>query len=333
MNHKIDISHKTIFFLTAFLALLWGLFLIRDVIILLFVAVIFMSALSPIVARLEKLKVPKTLAIALIYIIIIAFVSGLVVFVVTPFTEQTATLTTNLPQYLITIIPETGLIDRNVIQQEFGNFSKNALEVSVTIFNNILAFISIAVLTFYLLLERENLDKLIAQFFIRKEERIKNITKKIEEKLGSWIRGQIALCLIIGTLSYIGLTLLNVPYALPLAIFAGALEIIPTIGPIVSAIPAVLIAFLVSPFTAGLVAIMYFIIQQLENHLIVPQVMRKAVGINPLVVILAVAIGGKLLGISGALLAVPITVVIQIITEDILTVDEVQKTEEKIING
>lgn len=332
-NYKIDISHKTIFFITAFFALLWALFLIRDVIILLFIAVIFMSALSPIVNRLERLKVPKSLAIALIYVVIISVAALLISFVVTPFAEETTNLITNLPQYLITLIPETGFIDRSVIQQEFGNFSRNALEVSLTIFNNFLAFISIAVLTFYLLLERENLDKLIAQFFIGKEERIKRTTKKIEEKLGAWMRGQIALTLIIGTVSYIGLSLLGVPYALPLAILAGVLEIIPVIGPIISAIPAVLIAFLVSPLTAGLVALMYFIIQQFENHLIVPQVMKKAVGLNPLVVIIAVAIGGRLLGISGALLAVPITVVAQIITEDLLTADEVQKAEDKIVNG
>lgn len=332
-SHKIDISHKTIFFLTAFLALLWALVLIRDVIILIFIAVIFMSALSPIVTRLEKLKIPRSLAIAIIYVGIISLAAALITFVVTPFAEETTNLVTNLPQYLTTLLPETGFIDRSILQQEFGNFSKNALEVSVTIFNNFLALISVAVLTFYLLLERENLDKLIAQFFIGKEERIKRTTKRIEEKLGAWMRGQISLTLIIGTTSYIGLSLLGVPYALPLAILAGVLEIVPVIGPIISAIPAVMIAFLISPLTAGLVALMYFIIQQLENHLIVPQVMKKAVGLNPLIVIIAVAIGGRLLGISGALLAVPITVVAQIITEDLINAEEVKKAEDKIING
>lgn len=332
-SHKIDISHKTIFFITAFFTLLWALFLIKDVIILIFVAVIFMSALSPLVTRLERLKIPKSLAIALIYIVIIAIISAVVGFIVTPFVEQTAVLTNNLPKYLVTLIPESGFIDRTVLQQEFGNFSKNALEVSLTIFSNFLAFISIAVLTFYLLLERDNLDKLIAQFFLGKEERIKRTTRKIEEKLGAWMRGQIALTLIIGTASYIGLTLLGVPYALPLAILAGIMEVIPVIGPIISAIPAVMIAFLISPVTAGLTALLYFIIQQLENHLVVPQVMKKAVGLNPLIVIIAVAIGGRLLGIAGALLAVPITVVAQIITEDLISAEDVEKAEDKIING
>lgn len=333
MNRKIDISHKTIFFIVAFLALLWALFLIKDVIILLFIAVIFMSALSPSVNRLVRLKVPKSLAIALVYVVIIAIVSSLISFVVTPFAEQTTNLLTNFPKYLNTILPETGLIDRTVLQQEFGNFSKNALEVSLAVFNNFLGLISIAVLTFYMLLERDKLDKLLSQFFIGKEERVRKITRRIEEKLGSWMRGQMVLTLIIGTASYTGLSLLGVPYALPLAILAGILEIIPVIGPIISAIPAVMIAYLISPVTAGLVALLYLVIQQLENHLIVPQVMKKAVGLNPLAVIIAVAIGGRLLGIPGALLAVPITVVAQIIMEDLITPDEVEEAEKKIIDG
>lgn len=292
-----------------------------------------MSALSPSVNRLVRLKVPKSLAIALVYVVVIAIVSTLISFVVTPFAEQTTNLLTNFPKYLNTILPETGLIDRTVLQQEFGNFSKNALEVSLAVFNNFLGLISIAVLTFYMLLERDNLDKLISQFFFGKEERIRKITRRIEEKLGSWMRGQIVLTLIIGTASFIGLTILGVPYALPLAILAGILEIIPVIGPIISAIPAIMIAYLMSPVAATMVALLYLVIQQLENHLIVPQVMKKAVGLNPLAVIIAVTIGGRLLGIAGALLAVPITVVAQIIMEDLITQDNVEEAEKKIIDG
>lgn len=333
MNRKIDISHKTIFFIAAFLALLWAVFLIKDVLVLLFIAIIFMSALSPIVSRLERLKIPRTLAIAFVYVVIIAIASLLISFVITPFAEQTTNLLTNFPKYLNSIIPETGLIDRTVLQQEFGNFSKNAIEVSFAVFSNFLGFISVAVLTFYMLLERDKLDKVLSQFFIGREERIQKTVRRIEEKLGSWMRGQIVLTLIIGTTSFIGLTALGIPYALPLAILAGILEIIPVIGPIISAIPAVLIAYLISPVAALSVALLYLVIQQLENHLVVPQVMKKAVGLNPLAVIIAVAIGGRLLGIAGALLAVPITVVIQIITADLLSGDHLEETEKKIIDG
>lgn len=159
--------------------------------------------------------------------------------------------------------------------------------------------------------------------------KLKKTVRRIEDKLGAWLRGQISLSLIIGTLSYIALFSLQVPFALPLAILAGLFEVVPVIGPIISAIPAILIALTVSPVTAGLVALAFFIIQQLENSLIVPQVMKKAVGINPLIVILTVSIGGKLLGVSGALLAVPITVVIQILVEDIFNAKTLSELESE----
>ncbi len=318
INHRIDISHKTIFFTTAFLGLLWALYQIRDVIILLFVAIIFMSALYPVVESLVKLKIPKALAIAITYIVIIGVIGGLLSVVITPLVEQTVNLSQTLPHNLQQLLP-SGTFDRTILENQLNNLSTHVLTLTLTIFGNFIAMISVAVLTFYLLLERDRLDQLISQFFVaEKEERVKRITRQIEDKLGAWLRGQLALSLLIGVTVYIALFLLNVPYALPLSILAGLLEVVPMIGPIISAIPAVLVAYLTSPVLALMVTAAFFVIQQLENHVIVPQVMKKAVGLNPLIVILAVAIGGKLLGISGALLAVPIAVVIQILTGDVL---------------
>lgn len=317
MPRRIDISHKTVFFITGFLALLYGLYLVREVIILLFVAIIFMSALAPIVDKMQKFKVPKAISIAVIYIIVFSILGGLLSIIITPLAEQTTNLVHTFPSKIEQILPP-GSFDKSVLQQELARFSGNALVLSLAVFNNLIALISLAVLTFYLLLERGRLDQLISQFAIGQEERMKQMTRRIEDKLGAWLRGQVVLSIIIGSLVYGVLFLFNVPYALPLAILAGILEVVPVIGPIISAIPAIIISFLISPALALMVGLAFFVIQQLENNLIVPQVMKKAVGLNPLVVILAVTVGGKLLGIAGALLAVPITVVVQIITEDIL---------------
>ena len=318
MVRKVDISHKTIFFIAGFIGGLWALFQIRDVIILLFIAIIFMSALAPVVDYLEKFKLPKTLAIGVSYIIILVLIVGILYIVSIPLVEETANLTQTLPSKIQYLLPEEGPINRSVIEDQIANASRNAIDFTFTIFNNFIAFISVAVLTFYLLLERDKLDHLISQFFVGKEEQTKRVVRRIEDKLGAWLRGQLALSLIIGVLVYIVLFLFAVPFALPLAILAGILEVVPVIGPIISAIPAILVAYLISPVLALMVGIAFFIIQQLENNFIVPQVMKKAVGLNPLIVILAVSIGGKLLGIAGALLAVPITVVIQIFIEDVL---------------
>ncbi len=133
---------------------------------------------------------------------------------------------------------------------------------------------------------------------------------RIELKLGGWLRGQIILMLIIGISTYIGLTLLGVEYALALAVIAGILEIVPIIGPILSAIPALIVAFTVSPIAGFGVIGLYILIQQLENHLVVPKVMQKAVGFNPLVTIIVLMIGGNLLGLMGAILAIPIAIVV-----------------------
>ena len=317
MTRRIDISSKTVVFITAFLLGLWILYQILDLILLLFVALIFMSALSPVVKFLTKFKIPKPLGILFVYILVLGIFGTILTISFTPLIEQTSRLIQVLPNAISSLL-QTGNFDPNIFQREVSNITGNLFSFTKTIFNNVITIILLLVLTFYLLLEKEELEKRAASFFVGNEERIRKLLVSIEEKLGSWLRGQLFLSLIIGLLTFIGLTLLQVPYALPLAIWAGFLEVVPVIGPIISAIPALVLSFAISPVLAAGIGAMYFVIQQLENHLIVPQVMGKAVGINPLVVILAIAVGGRLLGIGGALLAVPIVVVAQIIVTDIL---------------
>lgn len=328
MNRKVDISHKTIFFIAIFFGSLWLLYQIKEVILILFVAVIFMSALAPFVDFLTRKGLPKGLAIALSYILVIFFVASLITLIVTPLTTQTSNLIFSLPSTFERIFPTLG-IDKSVIPQELTNVSQKALGFTLAIFSNILALISIAVLTFYLLLDRERLHRLVVSFFPKHKDRTEKLILRVEGKLGAWLRGQIILSLVIGAMSYILLFLFNIPYAMPLAILAGVMEVVPVIGPIISAIPAILIAYVTSPPLALFIALGAFVIQQAENHFIVPQIMKRAVGLNPLIVILAIAIGGRLIGLAGGLLAVPITVVIQIILEEFLNIDLDEYSEVK----
>ncbi len=317
MIQKIDISHRTVIFIASLILSLWMIYLIRDLLVILFVAVILMSALSPLVKFFIKLKLPKALGIAISYIVIIGLLAAVVAAIAQPLIEEGTKLIVTLPSVAGQIFSITN-IDKSVFQSGLTNLSKNVFSITLAVFDNLITIIFLLVLTFYLLLERENLESRIAALFGSKEERIKKSIIAIEEKLGSWLRGQLFLSLIIGLLSYIGLFILNIPYALPLALIAGVLEVVPVIGPIISAIPAIFIALTISPVLALGVAAMFFVIQQLENHLIVPQVMKRAVGLNPLMVILAIAIGSRLLGIAGALLAVPLAVVVQIIVTEII---------------
>lgn len=317
MIRKIDISHKTIIFITMFILGIWLVYLILDLLLILFVAVILMSAFSPLVKFLAKFRVPKALAIAITYIIIIAVASGLLAIVLPPLFEETSRLFLTLPPHFEQLF-NIAAIDKSVLQSQLSSLSKNVFSITLSVFDNLLTVIFLLVLTFYLTLERDSLEEKIAGLFVGREERYKKLMLQIEDKLGSWFRGQLFLSFVIGVLSYIGLTILGIPYALPLAVVAGILEVVPVIGPIISAIPSVLLALTISPLLAIGVAAMYFVIQQLENNLIVPQVMQRAVGLNPLVVILAIAVGSRLLGFAGALLAVPIAVVLQIIVTEVI---------------
>jgi predicted PurR-regulated permease PerM len=177
------------------------------------------------------------------------------------------------------------------------------------VFSNALAVFTILVISFYMILERQHLSGWLTRWFGDSEAVIEDLLVRIETKIGAWIRGQIILSLIIGGAVYIGLISLSIPYAVPLAIIAGLMESIPNIGPTVSMVPAAVVGFTISPLHGGAVILLYFLIQQFENNLIVPLVMRRAVGLNPLVIIISLMIGLALGGPAGAVLSIPVVLV------------------------
>lgn len=316
MTRRIDISYKTIIFTVSFLISLWVIFLIRDIILLFFVSFIFMSALSPSVEKLVKLKIPRVLATLIVFVLIVVAFAGLVAVGLTPLIHETSNLTQRLAEN-ISMLFQTNFIDQSVIQKELSGLSSNVIDFTLNVFENLIRFVSVIVVTFYLVLDRKAIEKRTIGILTGRQESTQRLIRTIEEKLGAWMRGQIILSAIIGVAVYIGLVILGVEFALPLAILAAFMEVVPVIGPIISAIPAVLIALTVSPLLAGLVAGLYLGIQQIEGHIVVPQVMKRAVGLNPLLVILAISVGGRLLGLGGALLAVPIAVVIQVVLQEV----------------
>lgn len=319
MTRRIDISSKTVVFVAAFVILLWILFHILDIILLFFVAFILMSALSPLVERLRRLGLPKILAVLLVFFLVLGVIISLITAGLTPLLSQTSNLVQRLGETLNSLL-QTNIIDHTVIQQEMSKFSAQLVGLTVDLFRNLISWVSVLVVTIYMLLDREQMEEYATSFFGSRKEHIRRLLRKIEEKLGDWLRGQVVLSVAVGILVYIGLVLLGVEFALPLAIIAGLLEVVPVIGPIISAIPAILIGLTISPLFAALIGGLYLAVQQIESHLIVPQLMRRAVGLNPLLVILAVSVGGRLLGIGGALLAVPIAVVIQLIIQEGLNI-------------
>jgi predicted PurR-regulated permease PerM len=290
---------------------------IRDLILLIFGAFIIVSAIAPVVERLVKWKLPFAVAIAAVYIVIFLLLAGLIFLGVTPLTTQTSSLILRLSQVLPALSAQFH-VDTSSIQSQLPNLSSNIFTFTIGVFQGFITIVLLIVISIYLMLDKTRMENNFAALFGESQKRVELLLDKIEIKLGAWLRGQVILSLIVGLLIYGGLLALGVEFALPLALIAALFEIVPLFGPILAAIPALLIAIITSPFQALLVLILYIVVQQVESHLLVPQVMRRAVGLNPLVVILAITIGNRLLGIPGAFFAVPIAVVCHILVDDYL---------------
>jgi predicted PurR-regulated permease PerM len=306
------------------------IFLIREIVAILFVAVILASAFDPWVDWLHKYKIPRSLSILMIYVILIGILSLIVVLMIPPITEQIGQLAKNLPIYYNKAAFEVAKIfdggeypnlpdTLTSLSSNLSETTKGVFSTITGIFGGLFSFLTVLVIVFYITVEEAELKKNIYYLIsVDKRKYVSDLIERMQYKMGMWLRGQLALMLFVGILTYIGLTILGVKYALLLAIIAGILEIVPFIGPWLSAVPAILIGFSDSPFKVILIATLYLIVQQLENNIIVPKVMQKAVGLNPIIVITAVLIGAKLGGIVGALLAVPVAAGIGVYLSDII---------------
>jgi predicted PurR-regulated permease PerM len=293
------------------LALAWLVIEVREVLVALFVSYILMAAISPYADYLKRHKFPGPIAVIIPYIGALIVLFLIVISLLPFFISQIQLLLLLLPTYLNQEISFFGaVIDSSEFSKlaanELSSIGGNAIAFTSRVFGGVVSAISILAISFYLLLYRDTVTRSFVNLFPKNsQEKIAKTTKLVEDKLGSWLRGQIVLSASIGILTWVVLTILGVEFALPLAVIAGILEIVPTIGPILSAIPAILVALSISPVLALIVAISYFFIQLFENNILVPRIMQRAVGLNPIVIIISIIVGGKLLGITGALLAIP----------------------------
>jgi predicted PurR-regulated permease PerM len=193
------------------------------------------------------------------------------------------------------------------LTSQLNSIGENIVAVTGQIFGAFFAILTLFVISFYMLIDHERIKRNITELFPRRyQSYIHTVIVEAEQKLGAWLRGQLVLSLVIGLCTWIALSLVGMKYALPLSLIAGVGEAVPTVGPIISAIPAIIIALNISPTMAGIVTLIYILIQFAENHLIVPKVMQRAIGLHPLFTILTILIGGQLMGVLGALLAIPL---------------------------
>lgn len=328
-----DIRVTTLFKIASVGLLFLFFYIVRDIIAIIFASLILAAVIDPIADWCEKRHIPRALGVLAIYAVLLGIVIMVAILLVPPLLGQMSEFASSLTNLFsrffeqIASLKEFGErygvldnIERGLSALESG-FTRAAGSVFSTISGAIGSMVSLIVflvISFYLVVE-EGALKQMARVIAPEQHHLflSQLLVKMQLKIGAWLRGQIFLSLIVGLMAYIGLLILGVPYALVLGLLAGLLEFIPYIGPILSAIPAVLLAFSISPFKAGLVLALYFVIQQVENNILVPKVMQKAVGINPVISVIAVLIGARLAGIMGVLFAIPVITALDILASEL----------------
>jgi predicted PurR-regulated permease PerM len=343
-NINITISAGTIFKAIVIVLLVVLLFAVKDLVLVVLTSIVLASSIEPLIIWMRKWKVRRVPAVIITYLILALSFSGILYFFIPPLVADTSSFFGAVPKYIDTIslwnplqedltaqktlatsfsqglAQGTQAVEKFTTNQfsikdffdnlskAFSNVSEGVIQLIGAVFGGILSFVLIIVLSFYLAVQENGIGNFLQVIIPKKyEEYTVSLWKRVELKIGYWIQGQLLLGLLVGVLVYLSLIVVGIKNALVLAVIAAAFEIIPLFGPILAAIPAIAIALGDSGMTLALVvAGCYVIIHQFENHLFYPLVVKKIIGVPPIIVILALIVGAKLAGFLGLVLSVPV---------------------------
>ncbi len=309
-------------------------YILRDILLVIFTAVTITAAIEPLNKMLVKRKIPRTLAVVMVFLSMGLIVAGGFYLFLPVFVSDVLGVLDSLPRYIDTTNLLSPLSDtsfgaslpnlsiQNIVESlslTFSNVTGGLFTTISGFFGGIISFILIVVLSFYLSVQNDgvgNFLRVITPDYY--EDYVLDLWRRSEKKIGLWLQGQLLLGIIIGILTFLGLSILGVKSALFLALIAMVLELIPIFGIVLAIIPAFAIALSDGGATLAFLVIgLYVIIQQFENHLIYPLVVRKIVGIPPILVILTLIIGLKLAGFIGVILSVPVAAILIEVLNDI----------------
>jgi len=285
------------------------------------VSILIAAVLEPSIKSFSRYKIPRTVSVLVTYIFLLGLTGVAIASLVPALIAQTTSFINNLPTFISNVGLSKGVSDQvaKELLTDLGSLPAQVAKLTVSLFSNVLSVIAVLVFAFYILVERERLDDQLASLVGEKRKNeVLRFINVLENRLGGWARGQFTLMLVVGLATYIGLRLLKLPFSLPLAILAGLFEIVPIVGPILSAIPAILIGFGISPVLGFSTIALYFLVQQLENYAFVPKIMQRQAGISPVTTLLALAIGFRLAGLAGVIMAVPVYIAIQELVKEYL---------------
>lgn len=333
MDTKIEITTSTIIKTIAVILGLIFLWMIKDILVIVFFALVIASTLNPVIRRLEKLKLPRTLAAILVYLLFIGGGITLISLVTVPLAQEINRLSQTIPEMASTL---RGLqqfsqlsseLQKALIQfsDRLSNISINLFSITGNVVGATVSTVAVIVISFYLSVENRGIKEFLRDITPKTRKKfVVNLWEKIQSKLGTWFKAELALTLSVGLLTFIGLKLLGFRYALILGIFAALTEFIPYVGPVLASIPALLIALTKGLPLTLMTLVLYVLVQQTENYILAPQIMKKAMSLNPLLIIIVLMIGAKLGGFLGILLAVPVTVVLVEVIREVFNLEGIQ---------
>jgi len=329
---RVSITSGTIFTALLIVVGVYLFWILRDLALLVLTAIIIASAIEPGVAFFIRYSIPRFISALLVYVLVFGAIFSILYFFFPPIIADAAGFLSAMPRYLDTINITAPLsnITNTVsvvssqsqaqsyiqtllsLQSLFTSSSGSVLQLLITFFGGIFSLMLVIVLSFYFALQDTGVDDFIRLVMpVKYEEYYVDLWKRSQKKIGLWMQGQILLSVIVGILVYLGLLIIGVPYALLLAVFTAMVEIIPVFGSIIAGVVAVIVGYSDGGVAiAAIVAGLYIVVNQFESNLIYPLIVKKIVGIPPLLVIVALIAGYTLAGFLGAILSVPVSAVL-----------------------
>jgi predicted PurR-regulated permease PerM len=329
---------KTVAALTGTAILLAVLWAAREALLLIYVSALIAMGFSPIVRVLERpRRVPRWLAILAIYIVIVGTIVAIGLLIIPPLVAQAASLWAGLPAqfnaFQTFLIKHRLMVHRVTLEEAVqnapsgtgGNAVGSVLVAISSLIGGVFGLITILILSFYLLIEARPMFDSLMQFVpAGRRADVATAARQAVIKVSAWLRAQFVLAGVMGVFVAIGLYLLDVPYFYVIALVAAIGETIPIVGPVIGGIAAVGVALTVSPQLALMVGVYFLVLHQLEANVLVPKIMERQVGVSPVVVMVALLIGGSLWGLVGAILAIPTAAIISVIVSEFATGQDVR---------
>ena len=333
------------------IAIAYALFLISELILVLITAVVIASSIEPVVGWARKRSVPRLPMVFFVYLVLALGLVALFYFLILPLVGEVSGLIKTLAIYFNSVNSGGLLSEMFRTQNIFGGFdtpivirelssylnsltrflSQGVFSSLSLIFGGILNFFLILVLSFYLVAQEDGISKFLKMITpLKHEQYVIGLWRRSQRKIGLWMQGQLISSALVMILVYIGLLLVGIPNALLLAVLAGVFELIPLFGATLAAIPAIFIAYVSGGMSTALIVTgLYVVIQQLEGNLIYPLVMKKVIGVSPMISIIALVIGGTLAGFLGVLIAVPVAAAVTEFIADLDARKLAQQASEK----